>query len=440
MSKKYNNIDFSNIREIAIKVLENAINNDYALSEELKFFEKTYEIKNINTLYELTEGVFRKLLLIDEYIKLLVKKDLNKLDTSILNILRIAIYQILFMDSVPDFASINESVNLAKKYGHIGTVKFTNGVLRNFLRKKDELDSIIDSYSFLKKISVKYSMPYWIVQYWSKEFKNNELEKLLISMDEKAPIYLRINTLKITVDDFKKELAKSEIKYSNTDFLEVIKLEQKISIKNIYGYNEGFFYIQDLGAAHVSNILNPNENETVIDFCAFPGGKTSHLAQLMKNSGQIFAIDVNKKREKIFLENISKLGCSNIKNILLSEDEKPEIELVDKILTDPPCSGLGTIRRNSELKYRKKLDDITRLAEIQLNILTNASKYLKKGGTLVYSTCTISKLENEDNIRKFLDTNKDFSLIPQKEGDFIKLTPSEHNTDGFFIAKIVKTT
>lgn len=438
MSKKYNNIDFLNIREIAIKVLENAINNDYALSEELKFFEKNHDIKNINTLYELTEGVFRKLLLIDEYIKLLVKKDLNKLDASILNIIRIAIYQILFMDSVPDFASINESVNLAKKYGHIGTVKFTNGLLRNFLRKKDELNSIIDSYDFLKKISIKYSMPYWIVKYWSQEFDNKELEALLISMDEKAPIYLRINTLKITVEAFKEELAKSEIKYSTTEFLEIIKLEQKISIKNIYGYNEGFFYIQDLGAAHVANMLNPSETETIIDFCAFPGGKTSHLSQLMKNSGQIFAIDVNKKREKIFLENMNKLGCSNIKNILVSESETPDIELADKILTDPPCSGLGTIRRNSELKYRKKLDDIARLSEIQLNILTNASKYLKKGGTLVYSTCTISKTENEDNIKKFLDANKDFSLVKQEKGDFTKLIPSEHNTDGFFIAKLLR--
>lgn len=438
MSKKYNNIDFSNIREIAIKILENAIANDYVLSEELKFFEKNYEINNINTLYELTEGVFRKLLLIDEYIKLLVKKDLNKLDTSILNIIRIAIYQILFMDSVPDFASINESVNLAKKYGHIGTVKFTNGVLRNFLRKKEELNSIIDSYDFLKKISIKYSMPYWIVKYWSQDFDNNDLEKLLISMDEKAPIYLRINTLKTTVESFKEELEKSETKYSNTAFAELIKLEQKISIKNIYGYNEGLFYIQDLGATHVSNMLNPKETETVIDFCAFPGGKTSHLSQLMKNSGQIFAVDVNKKREKIFVENMNKLGCSNIKNILVTEGETPDIELVDKILIDPPCSGLGTIRRNSELKYRKKLDDIERLSEIQLNILTNASKYLKKGGTLVYSTCTISKIENEGNIKKFLATNKDFSLVKQEKGDFINLIPSQDNTDGFFIAKLLR--
>ncbi|MEK7435012.1 MAG: 16S rRNA (cytosine(967)-C(5))-methyltransferase RsmB [Cyanobacteriota bacterium] len=435
--KKQNKMDLSNEREVSLRIFTNAIDNNYQLSDELTFFEKNFQVEKskINFAYEITEGLLKNLILIDEYINILTKN--KKLDTNILNIIRLGIYQILFTNS-PEFASVNESVNLAKKYSHEGGVKFVNAILRNFLRKKDELSKIIDGYEFYKRISIKNSIPSWIIDYWKTFINKDELEALAYSMNEKPVLYLRINTLKVEIDAFKSLLLENEIKYSETNLNDVLKIEQKISVKEIKGYEDGFFYIQDLAAASIAHILNPKENDIILDFCSFPGGKTSHISQLMNNKGKIYAIDSNKNREKVFIENISKLGCKNIET-LITNAEEPFIKniMADKILVDPPCSGLGVMRKKPEIRYRRKKEDILRLVDIQNKILENASNYLKIGGELVYSTCTISKEENEKVITNFLENNKNFKL--EKifiEKEFVSFFPSIDKTDGFFVAKI----
>lgn len=440
--KKYHKVDLSNERDISLRILINAIDNDYSLEAELDFFEKNFkaDYQKISFSHELTQGVFRYLLLLDEYIKLLTQPKFNKIDKIILNILRLAIYQLVFMDS-PDFAIVNESVSLARKYSNEGSVKFVNGVLRNFLRKKDELSKNIDKYDFYQKIIIKNSIPYWIVNYWGSFLAKNELEELCFSMNQKPLIYLRINTLRTSIIQFKELLKEKEIIFYDTHIENIIRLENKTNLKNIPNYNEGFWYIQDIASSSVSYYLNPQKNQNIIDFCSFPGGKTSYTSELMANTGIIYAIDSNKKREKTFLENINRLGCKNIKTIITSaESELPlEKEFADKILVDPPCSGLGVMRKKLEVRYKRKKEDIIRLSELQLSILDNASKYLKNNGELFYSTCTISNLENELVIKTFLENNKNFVLAPINEKTTYKnFYPYKDNSDGFFIAKIIK--
>ncbi len=440
------NVDLSNLREISLYLLSSSIKNDYQLQDQIELFEKTITLtdnRNLSFIKELTNGTFKNLIEIDYYIKYLVKNSFNKLPDNILNILRIGIYQISYMTSTPQSAAVNESVNLAKKYGHQGTVKLVNGVLRNFIRKSDELKNSVDELPLKNKLSIKYSMPEWIIDYWSKSYSEQELSLLIESLSLEPDLFLRINTLKVSVNDFLAKLDDLQIIYEKTTVNETIKLKSKISIKDIYGYYEGFWYIQDLGASIVSKIVNPITDDNIIDFCGFPGGKTSHISALMNNTGKILVVDSSENRKTKFTENINRLGCNNIKVIIQSAtDDIDGVLDVDKILIDPPCSGLGVIKRKVEIKYRKSMDDIKRLSELQYDILDNASKYLKSNGRIVYSTCTISKIENEDVITKFLDKHKDFKLetigYDNKYFEYLNLIPHINNTDGFFIASLIK--
>jgi len=266
-------------------------------------------------------------------------------------------------------------------------------------------------------------------------------------MANKASIYLRINTLKTSVEHFKEKLKKAEISFESNFVNESVKiLEAKIKLKEIPGYEDGLWYAQDLASMLVAKVVGPQSGETIIEFCSFPGGKTSHLSALMKNQGKIFAIDINEKRKKIFDENIQRLGCSNIEVIIQSATNSINIEglIADKILVDPPCSGLGVIRRKNEIKYRRSLENIQDLANLQEQILEKASSYLRVGGELIYSTCTFSYLENEMIIDNFLKKNKNYRLkkieLPGYEENqgLINLTPEKYETDLFFISRMEK--
>lgn len=424
-----------NSREEALKVLNKALKNDYSIDKELELFHKkssNYEFKGF--VNEVAQGTFKRLIEIDEYISLLITSKLNKLPEMILNILRISSYQLLYMKSVPQSAVINEAVNLAKKYGHKGTANLTNAVLRNLLRKQTELENKINNYPLKKRISIKSSIPMWIVDYWSLSINENELEEILLKTLEKPELYLRINTLKISSIDFKNKLKEDNISFNETEFDDLIELIGEINLNSLYGFKEGLFYIQDKAAFTVTKKLAPKPNESILDLCCFPGGKTSHISQEMKNTGKIIAIDNTEKRVDRFNENINKLGATNIEVIIKdASEELGFVEKFDRILVDAPCSGLGIIRRKSEIKYKKTIEDIKRLADIQQKILINASKNLKSGGKLVYSTCTLSKYENEDNIKVFLEENKDFVLI-----DLISMNPLKNKSDFFFIAEMQK--
>lgn len=428
--------DNINNREEALKILTKSIKNDYSFDKEIENFHiknSTYEFKGF--VNEIAQGTFKRLIEIDFYISLLITSKINKLPEMILNILRISIYQLLYMKTVPQSAVINEAVNLAKKYGHKGTANLTNAVLRNFLRKQDELENELEKKDTKTKLSIKSSIPLWLLDYWKLSINDNELETSLLKILEKPEIYLRINTLKTEISDFKNKLKEQNTLFYETEYEELIEISNDINIQNIYGFYDGLFYIQDKATFSVVKKLDPKQNESILDLCSFPGGKTSHISQEMQNTGKIISIDNTEKRKQRFIENINKLGCSNIQFLIKDASEDLNInENFDRVLIDAPCSGLGVIRRKPEIKYKRTIDDIRRLSDLQQKILNNASKYLKVGGKLVYSTCTLSKYENEDNIEKFLEKNKDFILL-----SMTVMTPTKNKSDFFFIAEMQKT-
>lgn len=442
-------IEQKNQRELAFYHFSKIINQDYQLKKHFEKIAKKTELsdnKEFDSTYYLTEKTLDKLIQIDEIIKSLLKKNSKDLPKNIFNILRLAICELTFGNNAI-YAITNEWVNLSKKYGHQGTVKLTNAVLRNYLRNKEKIFNEFQKKSFSQKMSINYSLPIWLIEYWCKYYPETYIEKICIFMAKKASIYLRINTLKTSAEDLKEKFKKAKINFESNFVNESIKiLEEKINIAEIPGYEEGLWYAQDLASMLVAKVVNPQKGDTIIEFCSFPGGKTSHISALMQNQGKIFALDVNEKRKKLFDENIKKLGCKNIEVIIQSATEPINIEgiLADKILVDPPCSGLGVIRRKSEIKYRRNLENIEDLANLQRQILEKASSYLKVGGELIYSTCTFSYLENEMVIDNFLKKNKNYRLkkieLPGYDDNqgFINLDPEKDETDLFFISRLEK--
>lgn len=427
-----------NAREIALHLFAKAAknNNINNINKEIDNNQNISNNKDKPFIINIVEGTYKNQILINFFIDYLIKKS-NDLPEIIKNILKISFYQIEFMDSVPDSAVTNEAVKLAKKYGHKGTANLVNAVIRNFLRKKNEIYESIEQLPFNEKISIKYSYPLWIIDYWLEFLPENKIESIAKAMYQKAPLFIRINTLKISLEEYKNMLVENKIDFEETEVKEIIKLKESINIQNLYGYNEGYFYVQDLSAAKVITFLQPDKDDYIIDFCAFPGGKTSYISQLMNNNGNILALDISEKRKERFLENINRLGCENIEIIIQSAEQKLSVtNQADKILVDPPCSGLGVIKRKSDIKYIRSYEDINRLAELQLCILENASEYLKINGILIYSTCTISKIENEAIIEKFLGKNTNFVLEFIDHNKYLNIYPDEKNSDGFFIAKL----
>ncbi|MFN8577881.1 MAG: 16S rRNA (cytosine(967)-C(5))-methyltransferase RsmB [Candidatus Sericytochromatia bacterium] len=429
-----------NTRNIALqyfsKISKNS-DNKYVLDEIIKN-DKLINERDFSFVFNIVDGTYKNLIFLDYGIDFLIKKN-SKIPEIIRDILRISIYQIYFMNSVPDSAAINEGVELTKLYGHKGTVSLVNAVLRNFLRKKEEILNSINSLDLNKKLSITYSYPQWIIDYWLSFLSNEDVIKISESMYNKAPLFIRVNTLKISIEEFINKLLEKNIEFFETEIKEIIKLKENINIKNIYGFNEGYFYVQDLSASMVIKYLNPKENEFIIDFCAFPGGKTSYISQLMNNTGKVLALDISEKRKVRFLENIERLGCKNIDLIIQSGEESLKLNnMADRILVDPPCSGLGVIKRKTDIKYTRKFDDLKRLSDIQFSIVENASKYLKINGLLVYSTCTISKIENEDIINKFLLNNPNFEIEFIDNKQYLNIYPYEKDSDGFFICVLKK--
>lgn len=414
-----------NSREIAMKVLyeieyEGAYSN-MALKKALRNGEISHRDKAFIT--HLVYGVTDKKLTLDYIISKFSKIKLKKISKYILIILRMGVYQIKFMDKVPESAAVNECVKLARRYGHGASAGFVNGMLRNVVRSDIEYPK-----DKIEYMSVKYSVPLWLCKKWITDFGYEFTNELLKSFEQSARVCVRPNTLKITEQELSDKLNdegnKAEVK-NNLVYIE------GFDIGNDELYKKGYYTVQDEAAYTAGKVLAPKSGETVIDMCAAPGGKTTHLAELMCNKGEIFAFDIHEHKIEIIQKNAKRLGISIIKTEISdgSVFNKKYAEKADKILCDVPCSGLGIIRRKPEIKWNRNEDDD--FHSLQEQILLNASKYLKKGGELVYSTCTINKEENEEVTSGFLKENSNFEKLYEKT-----FYPHIDNTDGFYICKI----
>lgn len=440
-------------REVALKALykiekEGAFSN-IALDEVLEYNRQNLSEKDVGLISEIVYGVITWKLTLDEIVKKYSNIKLKKISIWILNILRMGIYQIIFLDKIPKSAAVNESVNLAKRYGHKSSSNFVNAVLRRIdIKDYEELFNIEND---VERISKTTSMPIWIIEELLKEKNIEEVEEICKSSNQRPKISIRVNRLKITEDELKSKLEERNIKFEDgilNDFLVIDKVK---NIENMDLFKQGFFTIQDEAAGLIPIVLEVHENEVVLDACSAPGGKTTYMAEIMKNKGEIEAWDIYEHRLNLVNQNAKRL-CVNIINTQIGDatiyNEKYN-EKFDKILLDVPCLGIGVLKRKPDIKWKKSREDIKEIRKVQLQILQNCSKYLKKGGELVYSTCSILKEENDEVIKQFLLENKDF-LIQRinlngekyfekfiKEDKFLQVYQNE-KTDGFFICKLLK--
>ena len=423
-----------NARELAINVLYKVeFGEGYSNVTLDKELNKS-DLEPVDKAFasELVYGVLTWKITLDEIIKMYSSIKIKKISPWILNILRTGIYQIVFLDKVPESAAVNESVKLAKQYGHEASSKFVNAILRKI--EKNEMEKLL-AYIATKPIledeiiSIVTSHPLWMVDELLKEYDKKFVTELLNANNITPEITLRSNRLKTTRDELYKLLLLKKIDCKKGN------LEDSIKVRKMSDFKGKLFTVQHEAAQLACLKLAPEAGEVVLDACSAPGGKTTYLAEIMENKGKIEAWDIHPHRVRLVEEAAKKLDIDIIHATvhdatIVMPNYK---EKFDKILLDVPCSGLGVIRKKPDIKWTRQPEDFEELMSVQEKILDTCSEYLKSGGRMVYSTCTVLKRENEEQIERFLLTHSDFMLVEQT-----KLFPNVNETDGFYIAVLEK--
>ncbi len=378
-------------------------------------------------LNQLVMGVIRNKTYLDFLIQEYSKIKLKKLSAWVHQILRSGVYQLVFMDKIPVSAACNESVKLASRFAHSAAKGYVNGVLRSISRNLDNLPQP-------KELSIEYSMPDWITKKLIAQFGEQITEEILKDSLLAHPTMVRVNTTKTTAQTLIKILEQEGICAEQGEEC-CLKILGAIDIAASDSYKKGLYTLQNINSMRAALILSPKENEFIIDMCSAPGGKTTHIAELMNNKGRIVAFDIHEHKIEL-IKNSAKRLSLDIIDARVNNSEIPDeslFEKADRVLCDVPCSGLGVIHKKPDIKWNRKEEDIAELLKVQKNILNSAAKYVKSGGTLVYSTCTILKEENEGQIEEFLKENQKF------EKDFEKLyLAHETGGSGFYICRLRK--
>ncbi len=379
----------------------------------------------------LVYGVLERKITLDYYLSKVLTQPIKKLNPQVLTILRMGVYQIKYMDKVPVSAAVNESVKLSKKV----KCAFASGLINSVLRKiaNDEIP-LPSTDNRIYDLSVKYSCPENLVSHFINDYGYIKAEEILASTIGAVPVILRVNTLKTTpnklVENLKQEGITAKLLPNMTNAVEIVDGN---SVFKTDAYKNGYFHAQDLASQICIENLAPQKDDVVFDMCSAPGGKSFTMAEMMDNNGEIYSFDLYNHKIKLINDGAERLEIDII-NAQIGDASvyNSNLPKADKILCDVPCAGLGVIRRKPEIKY-KDFDFIDKLCELQYNILDTASLYLKDKGVIMYSTCSLSKKENEDVCERFLSEHKEF-----KNGGFTTLFPQECNTDGFFFAKLIK--
>ena len=427
-----------NTREKALQIINDVLYKGTFLEESLEILKASnIDERDFAFIKEITTGVVRNKTYLDYVIRQNSRVRFNRIHKIILIILEMAIYQMYFLDKVPDYSIVDESVNLAKVYGNKGSISFTNGILRSIAKKKPAQVTLKNS---IDNLSTYYSHPRFYTEYFYENYGEEFTKKLLKSNNEKPPFTIRVNRLKTNRDDLIRNLSKLGFEIEKTYYDNALNVLNPNGIIDTEYFEKGHFYVQDLGSILVSSFLNPRKDSSVLDLCAAPGGKTTHLSELMDNTGEILACDKSKVKINLIKENAQRLGCKNISPLVndarvLNDDF---VNKFDYVLVDAPCSGTGLYRKKPDIKWNKGIDDLKDLGKIQLEILNNAKEYVKDQGLLLYSTCSLSKIENEDVIQNFLSENKDFKIKKLRGKEVLKLFPSVDGSDGFSICLLEK--
>ncbi len=397
-----------------------------------RFLEKN-KPENPAFIRELVYGVLENKLLLDYYLDNLIPSGIKKVKKKEATLLRLGLYQLIFMDSVPDYAAVNETVNIAKKLCR-GREGFINGVLRGYMKKGNSINLPDENDDFKKHLSIKYSFPLWLIEKWETQYGIEECKRLLEASNSRPQLSIRVNVNKTSRDELKLYLEEKGFEVSVGEFSKRTLHVKGSGLLEDEKYKDGYFSVQDEASTVCADQLGAKPGEIVIDVCAAPGGKTSAVAEMMNNQGTVYSCDIYEHKLELIEKLAERLGLSIVEPTLLDGTKGQEswLNMADRVLCDVPCSGLGVIRRKPEIKY-KEVTDFTELVSIQKDILYKACKYVKAGGTLVYSTCTINKDENQLQIEKFLKDNDEFEMVYEKQ-----FLPTE-NIDGFYVCKMIKS-
>lgn len=396
---------------------------------------------------ELVYGSVRRMRAIDFIIDKLATKKSSQQPPELRTILHLGLYQLQYLNNIPPSAAVNTTVQLAKENGFSGLSSFVNGLLRQYIRLTDqELNPLtVTNYkSTVERLGILHSFPDWIVEMWIEQLGETETEQLCQWFNQSPTIDLRINPLKSTIDQIETAFKSQNISVSRLPNLpQALRINGSSgAIQNLPGYSEGWWTIQDSSAQLVTHLLDPQPGETIIDVCAAPGGKTTHIAELIQDTGTIYACDKTANRLKRLKENADRLQMRSIQIHTGDSREFPEfINLADRVLLDAPCSGLGTLHRRADARWHHTPENIQAQSQLQSELLANAATFVKSGGVLVYATCTIHPLENETVIQSFLSNNPhwqielptiDLPVQPSPEG-WVKVWPHRNQMDGFFM-------
>lgn len=400
-------------------------------------------------LAELVFGVVRRQATLDYYLEQLVDQPLAKLQRPVRVLLRLGLYQLRYLDRVPPHAAVHESVELAKQFCP-RAAGLVNGVLRAAIRKRDSLalpDRTTDPLGWL---SAAYSLPRWLVEQWQQQFELPEVERLAAASLEPGPLTLRTNTLRISRQQLLALLEEHAIDAEPCRYApEGIRLKKRHIVRHLPGYEQGLFAVQDEASQLVAHLLGPKPGETVLDVCAAPGGKATHLAQLMEDRGRIVASDLNRRKIQRIEDNAGRLGISCLQT-MVADARMPDYQqghCFDRILLDAPCSGLGVIRRNPEIKWRLKPANFDRFSQRQRLLLQRVAPLLRPGGVLVYATCSTAACEDEAVIEDFLSCHPEFvvekgaEILPASADLFtpdgyLRTWPHRQGCDGFFSVRL----
>lgn len=439
-----------NPRKIALNILVDIEKNAAFSNITINKYLKKNKVSSLDRRFisQLVYGVLENKQYLDYIVRNLSKTKINKIQIEILNILRLGLYQIIFLEKIPESAAVNESVKLAKKV-NFRLSGFVNGILRSFLRERDSIKLPKYEDNPVEHLSLKYSHPEWLVNKWVDDYGIDFTKELLEANNQVPNLTIRTNTLRATRDELIDELNRDGVVCQRGEITPeaIIIQSMKEGLDNLKPFNNGLFQVQDESSMLVSHVLKPREGQFILDVCSAPGGKSTHIAQLMNNKGKILSRDIHEHKLDLIKENCERLGISivNTEKFNALKLDKGLLSSADKVLVDAPCSGFGIIRRKPEIRYFKEYKHIIELSKMQIKMLSMSSKYVKNGGELLYSTCTIQDEENENVIKEFLRQNDNFALmdvnsyLPESlhsKKEYLQLYPNITNTDGFFICKM----
>lgn len=448
MTKKKVQMWNGNVRDAALSILlavdQNQAYSNLLLTQTINRYN--IEEKDRALLTELTYGTLQHKYTLDYYLQPFIK---GKVELWVQWLLRLSVYQMEFLTKIPDHAIVNEAVEIAKLRGHKGISSMVNGILRSILRKGvPSFERIKDP---IERLSIETSHPKWIVDMFI-EYYGFEKTANMLKENNRPPIQtVRVNTLKGSVEEVMKKLKEEGLEVEQSPVIRECVYIYKGQPARTKAFQEGFITIQDESSMLPAIALSPAPGSKVFDMCAAPGGKTTHLAQIMKNEGAILATDLHPHKLDLINENSARLGINIIETAPLDGRKANGVlkeKSFDAILVDAPCSGLGVIKRKPDIKYTKTKEDFDRLHDLQLELLNSAVNLLKQGGTLVYSTCTVNVKENEGTVKDFLASHPEMKLVPIKylpkqlldaqQDGMLQIFPQDFGSDGFFVAVFEK--